>query len=158
MWLQRNPDPAWDAEMAEIGRIGKDGKVYTEVPEAEVEEDEEPPKPKRIRSKAKAGAAVEREVNRYLAELTDRGWAQWVLDHADAEDRDVLALKLDNLAATAARRSEDGPRRDSGEEVMEMNNQAAPMYPPVPRICPICGRAIGSNDGPIHVACALRSR
>ena len=41
-------------------------------------------------------------MNRYVAELTNPELALWVLDNADAEDREPLALKLDNVAKAVA--------------------------------------------------------
>lgn len=120
-WLARNPDAEWDQEMAEIGRIGKDGKVYSNVPGTEQEEEieeVEPPKAKRIREHVKSGQAVVRDVNKYLAELTNPEWAEWVLTNIDADDREGVALKLDNIARATgglaeSLRGHDGP--DSGQ-------------------------------------------
>ena len=79
-WLQRNPDAAFDAEMAGQGRVGKDGKVYSAVPEADDDETTPKPKVKQIRQHPKPGAAVVNEINRHTAELTNPSWPIWILD------------------------------------------------------------------------------
>lgn len=93
-WLQRNPDPAFDAEMAEQGRVGKDGKVYTAVPDS----DDGPPKAKTVRLAPKSGAAVERWIHKYTAELTNPELATWIVDHADEADHAQLADMLNRIA------------------------------------------------------------
>ena len=95
-WLARNPDTQFDAEMAEIGRIGKDGKLYTDVPvpegEDEADTEDAPPKGKAIRRKPSSGEAVVLETNRIRAHLTNPELREWVLREHNPDDRGPLVL------------------------------------------------------------------
>ena len=88
-WLQRNPDPAFDAEMAELGREGVSGKTYTE-----------PPK-KRGKTEDSPGTAVRKYTNKQLAEITDPEVARWICEHIDDDDRDEVSMKWERIATAS---------------------------------------------------------
>jgi predicted transcriptional regulator len=95
-WLKAHPDPTF--ELRE--RTGRDGRTI------DVSGITDPPTGKAVRDKAKPSIAVTRTINRYETELTNPELAQWTLAHVDDDDREFVALALDNIARAATSMAE----------------------------------------------------